>query len=181
MAVCVRCGIRVSAYVLLNHARFCKLSHQVIVTGRRRVKDVDAGGRGPRTSPRSRLSCAVRSRDSWTCPTRTNSEKNSTGCRLNSTHAVSLIRTTLIPVLVSWLIYFNVKIAGSRRLGLHPETGFSSICSGTRTIQCTDRHNRPFINISADTWTVQLRFPDEFAVIYIFSRIIYIFFIIIDI
>jgi len=28
----------------------------------------------------------------------------------------------------SWLVYFNVKIAGFRRLGLHPETGLSSIC-----------------------------------------------------
>jgi len=39
---------------------------------------------------------------------------------------------------------------GSRRLGPHPETGLSSICSGTRTMQCTDRHKCP---ISADTST----------------------------
>jgi len=61
-------------------------------------------------------------------------------------------------------VKFNVKIVGSIRLGLHPETaqtGLSSICSGTRSIQCTDPHNRPVITISADTWTVQLRFPDE--------------------
>jgi len=61
----------------------------------------------------------------------------------------------------SSLVNVNVKIAGSRRLGLHPETGPSSICSGTRTIKCTDRHNRPVISISADTCTVQLRFSDE--------------------
>jgi len=59
------------------------------------------------------------------------------------------------------LVYFNIKIAGSRRLGLHPETGLSRICSGTRTILYTDRHNNPVISISADTFTVQLRFPDE--------------------
>jgi len=62
--------------------------------------------------------------------------------------------------LVSCLVYFNVKIAGSRGLGLHPETGLSSICSGTRTIQCTGRHNRLVISISADTCTVQRRFPE---------------------
>jgi len=27
-------------------------------------------------------------------------------------------------------------------------------------MQCTDRHNHQVISISADTWTVQLRFPD---------------------
>jgi len=37
----------------------------------------------------------------------------------------------------------------------------SSMCSSTRTIQGTDWHNRPIMNISADTWTVQLRFLDE--------------------
>jgi len=68
-------------------------------------------------------------------------------------------------MLVSKLVYLNVKIAGSRRLGLHPETGLSSICSGIRTIQCTDRHDRPVISISADTCTVRLRFPDELQAI----------------
>jgi len=59
------------------------------------------------------------------------------------------------------IVYFNVKIAGSRRLGLHPEIGLTSIFRGTRTIQGTVRHKRPVISISADSWTVQLRFPNE--------------------
>jgi len=62
---------------------------------------------------------------------------------------------------VSLLVYFYVKIAGSKTRSVHPETGLSSICSGTRTIHCTDRHKRQVISISADAWTVQLRFPDE--------------------
>jgi len=49
----------------------------------------------------------------------------------------------------------------SRRLGLHLETGLSTLCSATRTISGTDRYHRTVISISADTWTVQLQFPDE--------------------
>jgi len=38
---------------------------------------------------------------------------------------------------------------------------FPAYAAALAPYSCIDQHNRPVINISADTWTVQLRFPDE--------------------
>jgi len=52
------------------------------------------------------------------------------------------------------LVYYNVKIVAFRRLGLHPETGLFSICSGIHTAvgSSTNQHNCSVISIPDDTW-----------------------------
>jgi len=39
--------------------------------------------------------------------------------------------------------------------------GLSSMCNGSRTTYGTDLRNRPVSGISATSWTMQMRFPDD--------------------